>query len=1800
MKGLVYFPMGLVVIGLCSALPAGREFATSFMQNLGGDGKDSRFSVEVAALPSSQGSTNVKVTAVGEVKVMEIEPGKSVSFKLPDSVEMKGSKKSHQTVLIEASQDVSVTSLNFKQFTADTSVVYPVKDWGTEYFIFTPPSSQSDGFKEFSITNHKEPNTVEISLQGSVKFLGRYYRRGSKMTIKLEAFEAVQIQSQEDLSGTKVVSHLPVAVSSGHSCVQKFTSCNHVYEQLLPVNSWGKEFIIAPLPYHNIFMSPYDNVYVQASQPTRISMNFNGHVQNYSMHAGETYELQSYWPNAIYLTSDKGVQVLFEFNGGPVDSYDYADPFLMTILPTSHFSTSYALKGLGDFYNNIIAVARNKDLGDIKIDPKPQSENFDWHKVDGSDFSWAEMQYSTRANFYQISHPNSPFGVYSFGVAYANGYGSPASGDSAEKRDCSTMKCSADEVCKMSGNSPTCVKKPPAIKAGTCWAMGDPHYRTFDGYYYNFMGNCTYTMVKNCHAGEDLPAFEVDAQNSKRTGSVVTFIGKVIIKVYGYTIAMVRSEFGLVRMSYTLWNLPINLGNGKVKLSQSGLSVIVETDFGLTVQYDWKEYLVISLPGTFSGKVCGMCGNFNTRKEDDFVTSTGSQTNNVVAFGKSWRVTDGPHDSQCRDECPGHCETCENHSFLGRYKDKLFCGLLTTVMDGPLSDCNAVIDPKVLHEMCLYDVCMGEGMKNFLCDTLQVYADACQRAGVKIYDWRHLAFCSKPQCPANSHYEFCGNACPATCENPDAATNCKKNCVETCACDEGFLLSGTECVPKAQCGCSYKGLYIEAGDSFFTDNCTEKCTCLQHTRQLKCETPGCQLGYECKLVDQLRTCQPVLYAECSMTGGPHIENFDRHDYNFHGTCVYQLAGVCLKDPSLQQFKVLVQRVDSGAKWVEVNINGISIVITRNQKGSVLINGKMTTLPITLKGKVTVRQFGDRAEIETKFGLHVSYNWDSTVQVKVPSTYAGAMCGLCGNYNRNPKDDLLLNNGTLAESADELGKSWRIAEIPGCVDGCKNKSQCPSCDITQKEKYETDEYCGLLRKSSGPFRDCHDIKNADSFFKNCVYDVCLHNGKNGSWCNYLHSYTVECQKKGVIVSNWRTKDFCPVTKDMYPKNGRYEHCANLCHATCENGSPPSECKEPCEEGWVCKEGFLLSGNECVPFDECGCMYMGEYHKNGDSFLDSNCNLNCTCNATGMSCNPHSCGPFENCTLKNNVQSCQPVETATCTISGDPHYKNFKQHPFDFQGTCSYTAAKSCHQEGLHHNKFSVVVENDKWTMTDQPDVSVATLVAVKVYGHTLILRRNQFKSLMVDDILTNIPFNDGRVKVFQEGFVYAIVVDFGLKVTYDMIYRIEVTIPADQIDETCGLCGNFNNKTDEFQLPDGKMTKDVKTFGAVWKEPTPGVVCEDGCSGDQCPKCNDAQKKIFEKDCGKLLDPNSTLAACHSQLSPEYYYRDCVYDVCMSQGNRAVLCNSISAYVRDCQTLKVKLDNWRTPDFCPAQCSEHSHYHICTGACAYPCPGLTETITCPTTCREGCTCKEGYYFNGTGCVALKDCSCYHEGRTFKIGESVLSDSCHQRCVCTTSGEVKCEDFSCKSTENCRVENHILGCHPKQCRIETGGSITLFSGKAGTISVMGAYEIITHCNKSAVDWFRVVAMFQECRLSGVRGVVAIYIYFNDLTVTVTNKQEIWVNGKKVTSPSQPRNNISLRSTGQAILVEQLSNFKLQFSYTQEIIVTVSDSMAEKVCGACDKLFPFRDIMVFSLGTMQDYMALFSAQDFPTCGL
>lgn len=149
------------------------------------------------------------------------------------------------------------------------------------------------------------------------------------------------------------------------------------------------------------------------------------------------------------------------------------------------------------------------------------------------------------------------------------------------------------------------------------------------------------------------------------------------------------------------------------------------------------------------------------------------------------------------------------------------------------------------------------------------------------------------------------------------------------------------------------------------------------------------------------------------------------------------------------------------------------------------------LPLHLiEGQVSVFRSGWSAVVQTSFGLKVTFDWNSFATVTVPSTYIGAVCGLCGNYNENPVDDLIVRGTTSpASGLMEFGASWSVAEIPDCVHACTDS--CQDCDPTRRSLYEISDFCGLLRDPQEPFRDCQTMLNPAPFFEDCVCDICIY-------------------------------------------------------------------------------------------------------------------------------------------------------------------------------------------------------------------------------------------------------------------------------------------------------------------------------------------------------------------------------------------------------------------------------------------------------------------------------------------------------------------------------------------------------------------------------------------------------------------------------------------------------------------------------------------------------------------------------------
>lgn len=204
-------------------------------------------------------------------------------------------------------------------------------------------------------------------------------------------------------------------------------------------------------------------------------------------------------------------------------------------------------------------------------------------------------------------------------------------------------------------------------------------------------------------------------------------------------------------MDGQLLNLPVELGEGKVSLLHRGGRAVLETNFGLVVSYEWRWHLVIKLPSSYYGSVCGLCGNFNGNLADERLDPAGKAVPSVIEWGKSWQTPDQDKESPCY-VCEKDCPICDD-SMLQRYQTEVFCDALTA-KNGLFETCHKKVDPQAFFHGCVYDICLNDGDKKMLCQALASYTSECNDKGVKIRGWRKKYGCRKYLQDAHFHLSY--------------------------------------------------------------------------------------------------------------------------------------------------------------------------------------------------------------------------------------------------------------------------------------------------------------------------------------------------------------------------------------------------------------------------------------------------------------------------------------------------------------------------------------------------------------------------------------------------------------------------------------------------------------------------------------------------------------------------------------------------------------------------------------------------------------------------------------------------------------------------------------------------------------------------------------------------------------------------------------------------------------------------------------------------------------------------------------
>ena len=121
---------------------------------------------------------------------------------------------------------------------------------------------------------------------------------------------------------------------------------------------------------------------------------------------------------------------------------------------------------------------------------------------------------------------------------------------------------------------------------------------------------------------------------------------------------------------------------------------------------------------------------------------------------------------------------------------------------------------------------------------------------------------------------------------------------------------------------------------------------------------------------------------------------------------------------------------------------------------------------------------------------------------------------------------------------------------------------------------------------------------------------------------------------------------------------------------------------------------------------------------------------------------------------------------------------------------------------------------------------------------------------------------------------------------------------------------------------------------------------------------------------------------------------------------------------------------------------------------------------------------------------------------------MTEDCLGVYMCQASGVVLFQSVTCKTEESCGVKGGVRGCHPKQCQIQSGGVFTPFDGQSGHVTASGSYELVNVCDQSLVsEWFSVLVTLEE-KKTALKDMVALYVFFKDVAISVNDKHEVRV--------------------------------------------------------------------------------------------
>ena len=263
---------------------------------------------------------NVSIPALSYFNKFTVKADSQISILLPQDVSLEGHGQQLPVVLVEAESYISVYGVSKTgNNLGDGFAAIPVSNLGKEYYIASyHPDHPTKKLSQIAVFAMEDDTRVRFHTRTTIQTI---------QNIDLQKYQAFQFQSDEDLTGTLIMSNKPVAVLAGVYCASvphESGGCEYLVEQFPDVTSLGRQYLISPLLSRSGYI-----VRIIATQPNTNIDILGTSSLSVELLSGQFEEYEELGDNTTLVIADKPVLVVQYAKGDTQDG----DPF-MTIVPS--------------------------------------------------------------------------------------------------------------------------------------------------------------------------------------------------------------------------------------------------------------------------------------------------------------------------------------------------------------------------------------------------------------------------------------------------------------------------------------------------------------------------------------------------------------------------------------------------------------------------------------------------------------------------------------------------------------------------------------------------------------------------------------------------------------------------------------------------------------------------------------------------------------------------------------------------------------------------------------------------------------------------------------------------------------------------------------------------------------------------------------------------------------------------------------------------------------------------------------------------------------------------------------------------------------------------------------------------------------------------------------------------------------------------------------------------------------------------------------------------------------------------